>query len=157
MSSVPQGLTKDDVDFDSTWNTLATAFQEIHSKNASKLSFEELFRGAYKLVLKKKQDVLYDRVVQLEETWLRDNVRARITSLITPAITMSGSEETNGAHSNELRVAGERFIRALTDAFADHQLCMGMITDVLMYMVSVGNPLCVFPTILICEGPCLQS
>lgn len=136
-----QGLTKDEVDFDSTWNLLSTAFQEIHSKNASKLSFEELFRGAYKLVLKKKQDMLYDRVVQLEETWLRDTVRAKITTLITPVMTVGDWEQTTGIQSNERRVAGERFIKALKDAFADHQLCMGMITDVLMYMVSL-SPRC---------------
>ncbi|EXJ82661.1 Cullin 3 [Capronia epimyces CBS 606.96] len=134
-----RGLTKDDVDFDSIWTTLSTAFLEIHGKNASKLSFEELFRGAYKLVLKKKQDLLYDRVVQLEESWLRDHVRPRILSLITPTMTVGSLEQTPGAQSNERRIAGERFIRAITDAFADHQLSMGMITDVLMYMDRVNS------------------
>lgn len=130
-----QGLTKDDVDFDSIWTLLSTAFQEIHGKNASKLSFEELFRGAYKLVLKKKQDMLYDRVVDLEKTWLADTVRARIAALITPAMSYDASEQGGNVQSNERRIAGERFIRALKDAFADHQLSMSMITDVLMYMV----------------------
>lgn len=105
-------------------------------KNASKLSFEELFRGAYKLVLKKKQDLLYDQVVALEKTWLSNTVRARITALITPAMSYDVSEQGVAAQSNERRIAGERFIRSLKDAFADHQLCMSMITDVLMYMVS---------------------
>lgn len=136
-----QGLTSDDVDFDSIWTLLSTAFQEIHCKNASKLSFEELFRGAYKLVLKKKQDALYDRVVDLEKTWLRDTVRARITALITPAMSYDLAEQAVAAQSNERRIAGERFIRALKDSFADHQLCMSMITDVLMYMVSLFCPL----------------
>ncbi|OAP61970.1 hypothetical protein AYL99_04173 [Fonsecaea erecta] len=129
-----QGLTKDDVDFDSTWTTLSTAFQEIFAKNASKLSFEELFRNAYKLVLKKKQDMLYDRVVQLIETWLRENVRLKIHHLITPALLAGRLEQNAAAVSEETRVASERFIRALNDAFADHQLFTGMITDVLMYM-----------------------
>lgn len=130
-----QSLAKDDVDFDSIWTLLSTAFQEIHGKNASKLSFEELFRGAYKLVLKKKQDLLYDRVVDLEKTWLKDTVRARIIALITPAMAYDVSEQAGNAQANERRIAGERFIRALKDAFADHQLSMSMITDVLMYMV----------------------
>ncbi|KAI1609945.1 Cullin 3 [Exophiala viscosa] len=129
-----RGLTKDDVDFEPTWNVLSTAFQEIHSRNASKLSFEELFRNAYKLVLKKKQDMLYDRVVQLEKTWLRDNVRAKTISLITPSIAVGTVDQAAGSDANERRIAGERFVRALNNAFADHQLCMGMITDVLMYM-----------------------
>ena len=134
----PQGLTKDEnVDFDSIWAVLATALQEIHTKNASKLSFEELYRNAYKIVLKKKGDVLYDRVSLLEEDWLRDNVRAKINGLITPSLILGAAGESVGTQPSERQIAGERFLRALKDAFSDHQLCMGMITDVLMYMVSV--------------------
>ena len=129
-----KGLTKDDVDFDSTWHILATAFQEIHSKNASQLSFEELFRNAYKLVLKKKAEDLYDKVVGFEQTWLRDHVRVQIVNLITPTILLEVSGEATDAQANERRIAGERFMKALNNAFADQQLCMGMITDVLMYM-----------------------
>ncbi|EXJ53846.1 Cullin 3 [Cladophialophora yegresii CBS 114405] len=129
-----QGLTKDDVDFDAIWGTLSVAFQEIFAKNASKLSFEELFRNAYKLVLKKKQDLLYDKVVQLIETWLRGTVRVRIYSFITPALLASALDPNDSVPSQENRVAGERFIKTLRDAFNDHQLCTGMITDVLMYM-----------------------
>jgi cullin 3 len=36
------------------WAELSASLREIHTKNASKLSFEELYRNAYKLVLKKK-------------------------------------------------------------------------------------------------------
>ena len=123
-----------------TWNILSTAFQEIFAKNASKLSFEELFRNAYKLVLKKKQDGLYDNVVRLIETWLRDNVRVKIYSLITPALMARVTEKDANTPSQESRAAGERFIRALEKAFGDHQLCTSMITDVLMYMVSTTQP-----------------
>ena len=50
-----QGLGNSDaVDFDSMWDVLASSLREIHTKNASKLSFEELYRNAYKLVLKKR-------------------------------------------------------------------------------------------------------
>ena len=37
-----QGLASADVDFDTTWGILERAFQEIHTKNASALCFEEL-------------------------------------------------------------------------------------------------------------------
>lgn len=137
-----QGLTRDDVDFDSTWNTLSIAFHEIFAKNASKLSFEELFRSAYKLVLKKKHDLLYDKVVELIKAWLRDHVRTRIYSFVTPALLSSALDQNDSLPSQEARVAGERFITALKDAFADHQLCSGMITDVLMYMVSFSISFC---------------
>lgn len=135
-----QGLTKDDVDFDATWTTLSTSFREIFAKNSSKLSFEELFRAAYKLVLKKKQDTLYDKVVQLIETWLRNTVRGKIYAFITPNLLARASDQNDSLPSQENRVAGERFIKAIKDAFEDHQLCTGMITDVLMYMVGI------FPT-----------
>ncbi len=125
-----------DVDFDGTWNILAEALKEIHAKNASKLSFEELYRNAYKLVLKKKADDLYERVRNFEENWLVQEVRPRITSLITPSIAARSHGSEDG-QSNERRLAGERFMRALKDAFEHHQLCMAMITDVLMYMVSL--------------------
>ncbi|KAI6888625.1 hypothetical protein KC318_g15023, partial [Hortaea werneckii] len=46
-----KGLNGADVDFDQTWNVLEGAFKEIHTKNASALSFEELYRNAYKIVL----------------------------------------------------------------------------------------------------------
>ncbi len=131
-----QGLTKDDsVDFDAIWQVLETALQEIHTKNASKLSFEELYRNAYKIVLKKKGNVLYDRVSSLEETWLRDTVRVRINALITSSIILGAAGESLPGQSTERRIAGERFCRALKTAFEEHQQCMGMITDVLMYMV----------------------
>ncbi|KAK7888012.1 hypothetical protein LTR67_009407 [Exophiala xenobiotica] len=129
-----QGLTPGDVDFDSTWNSISTAFLQIFSKSASGLSFEEIFRNCYKLVLKKKADMLYDRLTVLEQTWLRDNVRAKMLSLITPSITSNTLDQTGGADSNERRIAGERFARILKDAFTHHQLSMGMITDVMMYM-----------------------
>ena len=134
--AIRQGLTKDDVDFDTTWSTISGAFQEILAKNASKLSFEELFRSAYKLVLKKKHEVLFEKVVKLIETWLRGTIRVRIYSLITPDLLARALNPTNSLPSQENRAAGGRFLRALNAAFNDHTLCTGMITDVLMYMVS---------------------
>ena len=134
-----QGLTKDEnVDFDAIWHVLETALQEIHTKNASKLSFEELYRNAYKIVLKKKGDVLYEKVSLLEESWLRDSVRIQINQLVTPSIIFGAAGESFAGQSTERRIAGERFMRQLKDSFSDHQLCMGMITDVLMYMVNRG-------------------
>jgi cullin 3 len=131
-----QGLTKDDIDFDATWNILATALNEIHTKNASKLSFEELYRAAYKIVLKKKAELLYQRVSSLEEDWLRNQVKVRVGTFITPSLLAGAPAHTVDGQANERRVAGERFMKVLKDAFEDHQLCMSMITDVLMYMVS---------------------
>lgn len=124
-----------DADFDNTWNTLANAFTEIHTKNASKLSFEELYRAAYKLVLKKKGEELYNRVNNFEKDWLSQTVKAQIRALLSGS-ALPGEDESFGKSPQERRDAGERFLRGLKDAWVDHQTCMSMLTDVLMYMVS---------------------
>jgi cullin 3 len=132
----PKGFSKDAPDLDAVWTTLSRAFLEIFAKNASLLSFEELFRAAYKMVLKKQQEQLYDKVVGLIENWLRQDVRGRLQKSIKPSLINNIHEGSGKITSQEGRVAGESFLRVIKDMFADHQLCSGMITDVLMYMVS---------------------
>jgi cullin 3 len=126
-----------DVDFDKTWGVLAASLQEIHTKNASELSFEELYRNAYRLVLKKMGETLYENVKGLETTWLADTVRVRILGLITKSLPLENGGNTGSAGPNERRVAGEKLMRGLRDAWEDHNLCMNMTTDVLMYMVNL--------------------
>ena len=46
-----------------TWQTLHDAIREIHRQNASGLSFEELYRNAYNMVLHKFGDKLYQGLV----------------------------------------------------------------------------------------------
>ena len=125
-----------DVDFETTWAVLETAFKEIHTKNASKLSFEELYRNAYKIVLKKKGEELYNKVAQFEAQWLGQNVRDRVVGCLTSPLLLL-AEGQQSTSSGERRVAGEGFLRALKESWEDHQVCMGMLTDVLMYMVSL--------------------
>lgn len=135
---LPQGLgTSDAVDFDSMWDVLASSLREIHTKNASKLSFEELYRNAYKLVLKKRGETLYIRVKEFEEEWLANEVQPRIIEELSQTLLLSTSGAQTIATANEKRFAGERLLRALKQAWEDHNLCMNMTTDVLMYMV--GN------------------
>lgn len=131
-----QGLNGADVDFDTTWQTLERAFLEIHTKNASQLSFEELYRNAYKIVLKKKGDELYNKVAQFEEKWLGETVRDRITKLLTSPFLFTDDVGRTLAAPAERRAAGEGVLKALKQAWEDHQVCMSMLTDVLMYMVS---------------------
>ena len=132
-----QGIGQNDsVDFDTSWNVLSSSLREIHTKNASKLSFEELYRNAYKLVLKKRGETLYLRVKEFEEEWLAHEVQPRIISVLSPTIlpTTSGSSAITTA--NEKRAVGDKLLHALKQAWEDHNLCMNMTTDVLMYMVS---------------------
>lgn len=57
----------------SIWSSLRGAIAEIYNKNASVLSFEELYRNAYNLVLHKHGDLLYEGV--------RETIRERLKSL----------------------------------------------------------------------------
>lgn len=132
---IPQGVGHSDaLDFDTSWNVLASSLREIHTKNASKLSFEELYRNAYKLVLKKRGETLYIRVKEFEEEWLANEVQPRIIDVLSPTLLLASSA---GTTVNEKRVAGEKLLRALKQAWEDHNLCMNMTTDVLMYMVGI--------------------
>lgn len=130
-----QGIQSDAIDFDTSWNVLASSLREIHTKNASKLSFEELYRNAYKLVLKKRGETLYIRVKEFEEEWLANEVQPRIIDVLSPTILLLSSGGSSITTINERRAAGERLLRALKQAWEDHNLCMNMTTDVLMYMV----------------------
>ena len=133
-----QGLgTSDAVDFDSMWDVLASSLREIHTKNASKLSFEELYRNAYKLVLKKRGETLYIRVKEFEEEWLATEVQPRIIENLSQTLLLSTSGTRIIGTANEKRVAGEKLLKALKQAWEDHNLCMNMTTDVLMYMVCI--------------------
>lgn len=132
----PKGLGNSDaVDFDSMWTVLSSSLREIHTKNASMLSFEELYRNAYKLVLKKKGETLYLRVQAFEEDWLVNEIRPRILAVLSPSI-LSRHGATDTTTAIEKRLAGETLLRALKQAWEDHNLCMNMTADVLMYMVS---------------------
>ena len=137
MANKIKGLNGADVDFETTWQVLERAFKEIHTKNASVLSFEELYRNAYKIGLKKKGEELYIKVAQFEAKWISENVRAKIVKQLTaPLLLLAEGSGSSLATSAERRVAGENFLRVLKESWEDHQVCMGMLTDVLMYMVS---------------------
>lgn len=136
-SSVQNILNSGEVDFEQDWKSLSSSLREIHTKNASTLSFEELYRNAYKLVLKKKGEPLYNKVKEFEQNWLTHEVRTRILDELPSSLLAAH----NGAQlsAGERRDAGEKLLRSLKLAWEDHNLCMNMTTDVLMYMVSL-NP-----------------
>ncbi|KAL9588748.1 MAG: hypothetical protein Q9203_002452 [Teloschistes exilis] len=124
-----------EVDFEREWKSLSNSLLEIHTKNASQLSFEELYRNAYKLVLRKQGQSLYEKVKDFEEEWLANEVRPRIIDGLPSSLlaAYNGTQLT----VNEKRLAGEKLLRALKAAWEDHNLCMNMTTDVLMYMERV--------------------
>lgn len=52
-------MNMDEKYVESIWNLLSNAIQEIQKKNNSGLSFEELYRNAYTMVLHKHGERLY--------------------------------------------------------------------------------------------------
>ncbi|KAL9093592.1 MAG: hypothetical protein Q9165_003987 [Trypethelium subeluteriae] len=134
MRSLLQGINGDELDFDATWAVLAASFREIHTKNASKLSFEELYRNAYKIVLRKRGESLYEKVKDFERDWLSNEVLQRLETLLSTSLLHHTDGDVGSSSANERRAAGEKFLRGLKEAWIDQQTCMSMLTDVLMYM-----------------------
>ncbi|KAI9916821.1 hypothetical protein PsorP6_016926 [Peronosclerospora sorghi] len=92
------------------WSSLRTAIYEIFSHNASLLSFEELYRNSYNLVLHEHGDVLYNGVV----------------NVIT--------EHLQSVAHQVAAVSDELLLKTLHDQWVDHQIVMTMVRDILMYM-----------------------
>lgn len=95
---------------DTTWKVLRDAIHEIHHENASGLSFEELYRNAYNMVLHKFGDRLYNGVIEVLKEHLR-GVAERIEA-----------------------IQGEPFLKELNKKWEEHNKSTQMIRDILMYM-----------------------
>jgi len=93
------------------WSLLKNAIQEIQQKNNGGLSFEELYRNAYTMVLHKHGERLYSGVKQVVTDHLKVKVRQDVLDNITNS-----------------------FLESLNVAWNDHQTAMVMIRDILMYM-----------------------
>lgn len=93
------------------WASLKNAIQEIQKKNNSGLSFEQLYRNAYNMVLHKHGNRLYYGLREVVSEHLEHKVRAEVLEAL---------------HSN--------FLPKLNQAWTDHQTSMVMIRDILMYM-----------------------
>ncbi|CAF3577023.1 unnamed protein product [Rotaria sordida] len=94
------------------WNTsLKTAIQEIQKKNNSGLSFEELYRNAYTMVLHKHGEKLYTGTRTVVIDHLVQKVRQDVVDSLN-----------------------NNFLATLNAAWNDHRTAMVMIRDILMYM-----------------------
>lgn len=104
-------MTMDEKFVESIWALLKNAIQEIQKKNNSGLSFEELYRNAYTMVLHKHGERLYTGLKEVVTQHLESKVREDVL---------------NALHNN--------FLQTLNQAWNDHQTSMVMIRDILMYM-----------------------
>lgn len=60
------------------WSLLKVSIQEIQRKNNSGLSFEELYRNAYTMVLNKHGEKLYTGLIEVVQEHLEKKVRRKI-------------------------------------------------------------------------------
>ncbi|ESN98219.1 hypothetical protein HELRODRAFT_84693 [Helobdella robusta] len=104
-------MTMDEKYVNSIWSLLKNAIQEIQKKNNSGLSFEELYRNAYTMVLHKHGEKLY--------TGLREVVTDHLVNKVREEV---------------LESLQNNFLQVLNAAWNDHQTSMVMIRDILMYM-----------------------
>ncbi|KAK9387269.1 Cullin [Lipomyces mesembrius] len=140
----PRNRDAGDVNFDDSWAVLSTAMQEMYRKNASRLSYEELYRTAYTLVLKKHAERLYNSYKTFVAQHLREIVSTELAplasnttnSLLTSTVGGGGVTSTIAVPlaAADKREGGIRFLKAVKAQWDDHCLCMRMISDILMYM-----------------------
>lgn len=129
----PQGAGEN-ADFEACWTSLREALVDIHTKNNSRLSFEELYRAAYKIVLKKKGELLYNNVKSFEEQWFAEHVIPKIEALVNRNLISIGVDRTAATSVNERRQTGEKFLKGVRDQWEDHNRSMNMTADILMYL-----------------------
>lgn len=105
----------------------------MHTHNASNLSFEVVYRFAYKIVLKKRGDEFYQRFKEFEKLWLKNTVGPDVHTFVTPHL-LTSNHSGQPTSVTERRAQGEKLLAKVSDAFKDHQQVMNMTTDVFMYL-----------------------
>lgn len=134
-SVLPQ-INMDEKYVDTIWTLLKNAIQEIQKKNNSGLSFEELYRNAYTMVLHKHGERLYTGLKEVVTHHLEHKVRS---FKVLPRGVQSAKSRTNCVRfvqirEDVLKALNNNFLKTLNQAWSDHQTSMVMIRDILMYM-----------------------
>ena len=92
------------------WNTIRDAIQKIYAQKASQLSYEELYRTAYNLVLHKHGEMLYD------------NVRKTTVEMLQPI------------SQRLINIPDEDLVKEITKVWDLEKYVIIMIKDILLYM-----------------------
>lgn len=113
LDSAISGVVKDHgAEFEKSWKLLSLAIKLIQEKNVSELSYEQLYRMAYTLVLKNYGTKLYDNVSQQ----IKQHLLQRRLHLVLSDMDEAG------------------FLKEITVEWNEHLQAMKFISDVLMYM-----------------------
>ncbi|KAH9909269.1 putative cullulin 3 [Xylariomycetidae sp. FL2044] len=123
-----------DAAFEQCWDKLREALRNIHTQNAGGLSFEQLYRYSYKIVLNKAGNQLYERVKHFEEEWFASEVMPPILALTTENLVSVTMDRLPGTSVAERRAMGEKFLKGVRASWEGHNMSMNMIADILMYL-----------------------
>ncbi len=110
IRSLPKAQKQDAAWAQKTWGVLKNALTEIYHKNASALSFEELYRSSYNLVMYKFADLLYRNITE--------TVKGHLEEVAKPVEV---------AHDDV-------FLEVLNSTWNDHRMSMNCVRDILLYM-----------------------
>lgn len=107
---------------------------DIHNKNASKLSFENLYRASYKITLVKRGEELFEKVKEFETEWFHKHIIPGVDELVRNNLPSIALIQLATSSSHERREAGERLLRGIRKIWEDHNTSMNLIADMLMYL-----------------------
>lgn len=113
----PDSKSDDSHTYESSWSVLANAIVQIQNKNVSNLLYEQLYRKAYTLVLRKHGARLYEDVSIL----IGNHLRSRRDAILT-------------AYDSTLTSNEEEFLQLTMREWSEHLQLMKFISDVLMYL-----------------------
>lgn len=131
-------------DFDSSWSVLSLAIKEIHRKDASPLSFEELYRTAYTLVIRKHGKRLYEAVKSEIKSHLNNVVQTVLlpkyakcsAGSLSSCAPLAPPEPECPAYTQNTALSKPNIeiLTLVLEVWNDHCVCMRMISDILMYL-----------------------
>lgn len=130
----PRAGLSEEQEFEACWKMLNEALTDIHERNAGKLSFEQLYRASYKIVLKRRGQALFDKVGTFETHWFGEKVVPPIIDMMSTHMVSQVLGDMPGATNNERRELGERFLRGMRDSWEQHMSAVAMISDIMMYL-----------------------
>jgi len=116
------------------WKKLKNAFYEIFNKNAGELSFEELYRYAYNLVLSKEGSKVYNGTCKIMEERLKEISDEQIKPSF-PVYEPGNKFQSNTEIERDLD-----FLRIIKKTWDDHIMAISEIKSLLMYMDRVYVP-----------------
>lgn len=102
------------------------AFDNIHSRKTSNLSFENIYRNTMKIVIKKRGAKLYERVAEFERMWIIENLVPEVRALAQDGVWSSASEQLSK------RVSA--LLKHIDDQWKHYRLSANMICDCLMVL-----------------------